>query len=92
MHAKSKCSVIKMHVVIGQEGMQQVLAFNPSVLLLKTFLIFNGSKLHEGSVSMLHTNTYKHTIQINNKQNINHIKQKQKQQKTNLLVETIAWT
>jgi hypothetical protein len=36
-----------MHVVIGQEGMQQGLAFNPSVLLLKTFLIFNDSKLHK---------------------------------------------
>jgi hypothetical protein len=47
MQAKSKCSVIKMHVVIGQEGMQQGLAFNPSVLLLKTFLIFDGSELHE---------------------------------------------
>jgi hypothetical protein len=47
MQAKSKCSVIEMHVVIGQEGMQQGLAFNPTVLLLKTFLIFNGSELHE---------------------------------------------
>jgi hypothetical protein len=47
MQAKSKGSVIIMHVVIEQEGMQQGLAFNPSVLLLKTFLIFNGSKLHE---------------------------------------------
>jgi predicted SprT family Zn-dependent metalloprotease len=47
MQAKSKCSVIKIHVVTGQEGMQQGLAFNPSVLLLKTFLIFNGSVLHE---------------------------------------------
>jgi predicted SprT family Zn-dependent metalloprotease len=47
MKAKGKCSVIKMHVLIGQEGMQQGLAFNPSVLLLKTFLIFNGSILHE---------------------------------------------
>jgi predicted SprT family Zn-dependent metalloprotease len=36
-----------MHVVIGQKGMQQGLAFNPSVLLLKTFLIFNDSVLHE---------------------------------------------
>jgi hypothetical protein len=36
-----------MHFVIGQEGMQQGLAFNPSVLLLKTFLIFNDSVLHE---------------------------------------------
>jgi hypothetical protein len=27
--------------------MQQGLAFNPSVLLLKAFLIFNGSVLHE---------------------------------------------
>jgi hypothetical protein len=27
--------------------MHQGLAFNPSVLLLKTFLIFNGSELHE---------------------------------------------
>jgi hypothetical protein len=36
-----------MHVVIEQEGMQQGLAFNPSVLLLKAFLIFNGSVLHE---------------------------------------------
>jgi hypothetical protein len=36
-----------MHVVIGHKGMQQGLAFNPSVLLLKTFLIFNGSELHE---------------------------------------------
>jgi hypothetical protein len=47
MQAKSKGSVIKMHVVIGQEGIQQGLAFNPSVLLLKTFLIFNGSEFHE---------------------------------------------
>jgi hypothetical protein len=47
MQAKSKGSVIKMHVVIGQEGMQQGLAFNPSVVLLKTFLISNGSELHE---------------------------------------------
>jgi hypothetical protein len=30
--------------------MQQGLAFNPSVLLLKTFLIFNGSVLHEGII------------------------------------------
>jgi hypothetical protein len=36
-----------MHVEIGQEGMQQGLAFNPSVLPLKTFLIFNDSVLHE---------------------------------------------
>jgi hypothetical protein len=47
MLAKNKYSVIKMHDVIGQKGMQQGLAFNPSVLLLKTFLIFNGSVLHE---------------------------------------------
>jgi predicted SprT family Zn-dependent metalloprotease len=47
MQAKSKYNVIKMHVVIGQNGMQQGLSFNPSVLLLKTFLIFNGSVLHE---------------------------------------------
>jgi hypothetical protein len=36
-----------MHVVIGQEGMQQGHAFNPSVLLFKSFLIFDGSELHE---------------------------------------------
>jgi hypothetical protein len=36
-----------MHVVIVQEGMQQGLSFNPSVLLLKTFLIFNDSVLHQ---------------------------------------------
>jgi hypothetical protein len=47
MQTKSKGSVVKMHVVIGQDGMQQGLGFNPSVLLLKTFLIFNGSVLHE---------------------------------------------
>jgi hypothetical protein len=47
MQAKSKGRVIKMHVVIGHEGMQQGLAFNPSVLLRKTFLISNGSELHE---------------------------------------------
>jgi predicted SprT family Zn-dependent metalloprotease len=47
MQAKRKYSVIKLHVVIGQKGMQQGLAFNPSVLLLKTFLIFNDSVLHE---------------------------------------------
>jgi hypothetical protein len=47
LQAKSKGNAVKMHVVIGQEGMQQGLAFNPSVLLLKTFLIFNGSVLHE---------------------------------------------
>jgi flagellar biosynthesis protein FliQ len=28
-------------------GMQQGLAFYPSMLLLKVFLIFNGSVLHE---------------------------------------------
>jgi hypothetical protein len=47
MQVKSKYSVIKMHVVIGKKGMQQGFAFNPSVLLLKAFLIFNGSVLHE---------------------------------------------
>jgi hypothetical protein len=47
MQTKSKDSVIKMHVVTGRKGMQQGLAFNPSVLLLKTFLIFKGSKLHK---------------------------------------------
>jgi hypothetical protein len=47
MQVKGKCGVTKMHVVIGQEGMQQGLAFNPSVLLLKSFLIFNDSNLHE---------------------------------------------
>jgi hypothetical protein len=47
MRAKSKYRVIKMHVVIGQKGMQQGLAFNPSALLLKTFLIFNGNVIHE---------------------------------------------
>jgi predicted SprT family Zn-dependent metalloprotease len=47
MQAKVNNNVIKMHVVIGHKGMQQRLAFNPSVLLLKTFLIFNGSVLHE---------------------------------------------
>jgi hypothetical protein len=47
MQAKSKGGVIEMHVVTKQEGMQQGLAFNPSVLLLKTFLIFIGSELHE---------------------------------------------
>jgi hypothetical protein len=36
-----------MHVVIGQEGMQQGLAFNPSVLLFKSFLIFDANELHE---------------------------------------------
>jgi hypothetical protein len=47
MQAKVNNSVIKMHIVIGQEEMRQGLAFNPSVLLLKTFLIINGSVLHE---------------------------------------------
>jgi hypothetical protein len=47
MQAKSKYCVVKMHVVIGQKGMQQGLASNPSVLLLKSFLIFNDSVLHE---------------------------------------------
>jgi hypothetical protein len=47
MQAKVNNCVIKMHVAIGQKGMQQGLAFNPSVLLLKTFLIFNDSVLHE---------------------------------------------
>jgi predicted SprT family Zn-dependent metalloprotease len=36
-----------MHGVIGSTGLLQGLAFNPSVLLLKAFLIFNGSVLHE---------------------------------------------
>jgi hypothetical protein len=31
-------------------------------------------------------------METNKKQYTNHLKQKQKQQKTNLLVETIAWT
>jgi hypothetical protein len=47
MQAKSIYSVIKMHFVIGKKGIQRGLAFNPSVLLLKPFLIFNGSVLHE---------------------------------------------
>jgi hypothetical protein len=47
MQAKVNNSVITMHVVIGQEGMQQGLAFNPSMLLLKAFLILNGSIPHE---------------------------------------------
>jgi hypothetical protein len=47
MQTKSKGSVIKMHVVIGQEGIQQGLALNTSVLLLKTSLIFNGIVLHK---------------------------------------------
>jgi hypothetical protein len=47
MQAKVNYSVIKMHVVIGKKGMKQGLAFNPSVLLLKAFLIFNGNVLHE---------------------------------------------
>jgi hypothetical protein len=47
MQAKVNNGVIKMHVVIGHKGVQQGLASNPSVLLLKTFLIFNGSVLHE---------------------------------------------
>jgi hypothetical protein len=58
-----------MHVVIGQEGMQQGLAFNPSVLLFKSFLIFDASELHERSVSTLHAKTYKHTIHIKNAKN-----------------------
>jgi hypothetical protein len=41
---------------------------------------------------MLHTFKYKHTMEMNKKQYTNHLKQKQKQHKTNLLVETIAWT
>jgi hypothetical protein len=36
-----------MHVEIGQVRMQQGLAFNPTVLLFKSFLIFNGSEHHE---------------------------------------------
>jgi predicted SprT family Zn-dependent metalloprotease len=47
MQAKVNNGVSKMHVVIGHKEMQQGLAFNPSVLLLKTFLIFNGKVLHE---------------------------------------------
>jgi hypothetical protein len=81
-----------MHVVIGQEGMQQGLAFNPSVLLSKRSGSSTAANYTKGSVSTLHTKTYKHTIQINKKQNTNNLKQKQKQQKTNVLVETIAWT
>jgi hypothetical protein len=41
---------------------------------------------------MLHTTTYKNTIQVIKKQYTNNIKQRQTQQKTNLLIETIAWT
>jgi predicted SprT family Zn-dependent metalloprotease len=47
MQEKVNNGVIKMPIVIGQKGIQQGHAFNPSVLLLKTFLIFNGSVLHE---------------------------------------------
>jgi hypothetical protein len=45
-----------------------------------------------GSFTMLHTRTYMHTIQVIKKQYTNHIKQREKQQKTNLLVEMIVWT
>jgi hypothetical protein len=54
MQAKSKYCVIKMHVVIRQKDMQQGIAFNPSMLLLKTFLIFNGSVLHKRIVHYAH--------------------------------------
>jgi hypothetical protein len=66
-----------MHVVIGQEGMQQGPAFNPSMLLLKTFLIFKAYSTNE-SFTTLHTITYKHTIQVIKKHYTNHNKQKQK--------------
>jgi hypothetical protein len=36
-----------MHIVIGKKVMDQGLTFNPSVMLLKAFLVFNGSELHE---------------------------------------------
>jgi hypothetical protein len=66
-----------MHVVIGQEGMQQGHAFNPSMLLLKTFLIFKAYSTNK-SFTTLHTITYKHTIQVIKKHYTNHSKQKQK--------------
>jgi hypothetical protein len=57
--------------------MQQGPAFNPSMLLLKTFLIFKAYSTNE-SFTTLHTITYKHTIQVIKKHYTNHSKQKQK--------------
>jgi hypothetical protein len=72
--------------------MQQRLAFYQLRKLLRVLEILNSSESSNCSYSTLHTFTYKHTMEINKKHYTNHLKQKQKQQKTNLLVETIAWT
>jgi hypothetical protein len=57
-------------------GMQQGLAFYPSLLLLRVFWIFNSSILCERIVhyATLDAFTYKHTIQLIKKQYTNHCK------------------
>jgi hypothetical protein len=72
--------------------MQQVLTFYQFGNCSGSWKSSTSAKSSNCSYSTLHTFTYKHTMEINKKQYTNHLKQKQKQQKTNLLVETIAWT
>jgi predicted SprT family Zn-dependent metalloprotease len=62
MQAKSKYSVIKMHVAIGQKGMQPGLSLNPSMLLLKAFMIFSGCVLHE---LIIHYDSHKEIQEYN---------------------------
>jgi hypothetical protein len=81
-----------MHVVIGSTGMQQGLAFYQLWKLLRVLKFFNSSEVLELLVLYaphIHIQAYNGK---NKKQYTIHLKQKQKQQKTNLLVETIAWT
>jgi hypothetical protein len=50
MQATNKNSIIKMHVVIGQSGMQQGLAFYQCLLLLKVLKFFSLSVFHVRTV------------------------------------------
>jgi hypothetical protein len=72
--------------------MQQGLAFYQLRKLLRSWKSSTAAKSPNCSYSTLQTFTYKHTMETNKKQYTNHLKQKQKQQKTNLLVETIVCT
>jgi hypothetical protein len=65
-----------MHVVIGITGMQQGLAFYQHRKLLRVLIIFNSSEVPELLVLYAPHITYKHTMETNKKQYINHLKQK----------------
>jgi hypothetical protein len=81
-----------MHVVTGSTGMQQGLAFYQLRKLLRVLKFFNGSEVLELFVLYTPHIHIQANSGINMKQYTHHLKQKQKQQKTSLLVEAIAWT